>query len=150
MVVVDAAQPGEADALTVLALASKRHWGYDDEFMTRCEAELTVHESDLSTHEVFVARDGNAVLGFYLLIARGTEVAELDMLFVEPGSIGTGVGRELLHHALAVARATGCTHVRVTSDPFAAPFYERGGARVIGSARSGSTGRELPLYEFAL
>jgi GNAT superfamily N-acetyltransferase len=150
MVVVDAAQRGEADTLTLLALASKRHWGYDDEFMAQCEAELTVHESDLTAHEVFVAREADAVLGFYVLIARGTEVAELDMLFVEPASIGTGVGSVLLRHALAVARARGCTQVHVTSDPFAAPFYERGGAKPIGRARSATTGRELPVYEFAL
>lgn len=36
------ARDTELDALTALVLRSKAHWGYSDEFMRACAAELTV------------------------------------------------------------------------------------------------------------
>jgi GNAT superfamily N-acetyltransferase len=147
---IGAARSGEAGALSLLALASKRHWGYDDEFMARCRADLTVHESDLATHRVYVARAGDQVLGFYVLVTLEESFAELDMLFVAPGSIGAGVGGALLDHALDVAREEGCTNVRVTSDPFAASFYEHCGATLVGTAHSVSTHRSLPVFDFSI
>lgn len=150
MVIIDAARAGEAQALTDLALASKRHWGYDEEFMARCRSELTLSERDLETKRVGVARGGGDPLGFYLLTSIEEPTCELDMLFVEPSAIGTGVGEALICDALEVARAHGCTHVRVVSDPFAASFYEHVGATLMGSTRTESTGRTLPVYEFTL
>lgn len=145
------ARPDEAVALTRLALASKAHWGYDDAFMERCRAELVVRDRDLSDQRVFVARaESGELLGFYLLIGLEGTRAELDMLFVEPAAIGTGVGGALVRHALEAARGAGFTHVLVTSDPFAATFYEHAGARHVGFERSPSTGRDLPRYEFEL
>ncbi len=150
MVAIDAAREGEAHSLTLLALESKRYWGYDEEFMARCLVELTVHESDLSAGRVYVAREGDKILGFYRLIPLDQSVAELDMLFVDRSSIGDGVGGALWCHALEVARTERCTRVRVTADPFAASFYEHVGATRVGSARSPSTTRSLPVYEFSL
>ncbi len=138
----------EAGALTQLALASKRHWGYDDEFMDRCAPELVVHEQDIVRGRVAVAAGENgAPRGFYVLLDEDDGAAMLDMIFVEPDAIGHGVGRALIEHARETARTTGATVLRIESDPFAAGFYDRVGARLVGTKRSWSTGRDLPLYE---
>lgn len=141
----------ETDALTTLALASKRHWGYDDEFMERCSPEMTVHETEVAEGRVFVVAEGDDVpIGFYSLKDLSAGVGELDMLFVTPEHIGQGMGAELLDHSLDQARVRGWTVMRVESDPFAATFYEHLGGTCVGTARSSSTGRELPLFEYAL
>jgi DNA-binding transcriptional LysR family regulator len=70
--------------------------------------------------------------------------AELTHLFVEPGDMGTGVGRALLARALDEARAAGLASVLIESDPDAERFYLAAGAERIGERRAG-TGRMLPL-----
>jgi GNAT superfamily N-acetyltransferase len=148
--IIDQARGEEADDLTRLALASKRHWGYDDDFMARSRNELTVHEGDLTTHRAYVARDAERRLGFYILIALTETSVEMDMLFVEPSSIGSGVGGALMRHAVERARTDGATTMRIVADPFAAAFYEHVGAVLVGSSVSSSTGRSLPEYELSL
>jgi GNAT superfamily N-acetyltransferase len=148
--IIDEARAGEAGTLTRLALASKRHWGYDDDFMERCRTELTGHERDLETNRVFVARDAHRALGFYQLLPFDDSCVDLDMLFVEPQSIGEGVGGALMRHATMVARGDGALTLRITADPFAVPFYEHFGAVLVGSAIAASTGRSLPVYEVVL
>jgi GNAT superfamily N-acetyltransferase len=141
----------ETDALTQLALASKRHWGYDDEFMARCTPEMTVHETEVAEGRVFVAAEGDDVpIGFYSLKDLSEGVGELDMLFVTPEHIGEGAGAQLLDHSFEQARVRGWSVMRVESDPFAATFYEHLGGDCVGTARSSSTGRELPLFEYSL
>jgi GNAT superfamily N-acetyltransferase len=149
-VIIDAARVSEADDLTRLALASKRQWGYDDPFMERCRSELTVRASDIENHSVFVARETEGILGFYVLTSFDATRAELDMLFVAPTSIGDGVGGALMRHAVNVARGEGAVTLRIVADPYAAAFYEHFGANLVGSSISSSTGRSLPTYELSL
>ena len=148
--IIDEANVGDVDILTHLALASKRHWGYDDAFMERCRDELTVNEVDVATHRVIVARDAERALGFYQLIPLDESRVDLDMLFVEPRSIGTGVGGALMRHAMGAARRGGALTLQITADPYAVPFYEHFGAVLVGSSIASSTGRTLPVYEIAL
>ncbi len=148
--IIDGANVDEADVLTELALASKRYWGYDDAFMERCGIELTVSASHIEDRPVNVARDADRILGFYTLVSIDTSCMELDMLFVEPSSIGDGVGGALMRHAMNVARDHGASTLRIVADPFAAPFYEHFGARLVGTSTSPSTGRSLPEYEVLL
>ncbi len=142
----------ETDGLTRLAFNSKRHWGYDGEFMERCRSELTVRGDDVREGRVFVAVGaGDAdVIGLYVLRDVGDVRAELDMLFVAPEHLDQGVGRALMAHAVALSRSWGRVTMRIESDPFAAAFYEREGAVLVGWERSASTGRQLPIYELSL
>lgn len=141
------ATAADCPALSALAYASKAHWGYDDAFMEACRAELTVTGADLETVRVRVAIDaGGEIVGFH-----GVDDRELRWCFVAPGAIGTGVGRELFADACAIARERGLTVLEIESDPFAAAFYERMGARRTGEAPSASVpGRALPRYEIAV
>jgi len=150
-VVIRAARLDEAASLTQLVFESKRSWGYDDDFMDRCRSELVVHQGDIAAGSVYVAVDErDDDVGVYVVKGLGQEEAELDSLFVAPVHMGAGVGASLLAHALNKVRADGYMTMRVDADPFAATFYERYGATLIGTATSKSTGRELPRYEFRL
>ncbi|MGC1420560.1 MAG: GNAT family N-acetyltransferase [Acidimicrobiales bacterium] len=138
----------EALELSSLAMESKRYWGYDDAFMELCRPELTVGVDDVERGLVVVAEDESGhVVGFYML--SDAPRPELSMLFVSPDAIGRGVGKELIRDALSVARSRDWANLVIESDPFAASFYERMGAVLIGSVRSPSTGRTLSLYELS-
>ena len=79
------------------------------------------------------------------------DTLDLDKLFVEPQQIRTGVGRVLMAHAIDEARRRGAKRLTILSDPYAAGFYERNGARRIGEAPSDAIpGRSVPLYEIKL
>ena len=59
---------------------------------------------------------------------------ELDDLFVEPDSMGVGVGRMLVDDVVSRAAAAGAIHVDVIANPNAVGFYERLGFEVTGQA----------------
>ncbi|MDP8909654.1 MAG: GNAT family N-acetyltransferase [Chloroflexota bacterium] len=135
---------GEARQLTALVLRSKAVWGYDSQFMRRAAAELVVSEQDIVERDVFVAQVGVVPAGV-AGVDHAADPPELDLLFVDPIHKGTGIGRALLRHALAAARARGLSALAIVSDPYAEPFYISQGAIRVGAQQSSSTGRELPL-----
>jgi GNAT superfamily N-acetyltransferase len=65
------------------------------------------------------------------------------MLQVEPNCLRGGVGKLLFAWATGIARSQGADCLMIESDPGAVPFYRRMGARVIGSAPSGSIPRRV-------
>ncbi len=146
-------RPSEAGQLTELALRSKAHWGYSEEFMAACRAELTVTETDLQAEHLsycLVEVDG-APVGFYCLEQLDKDEFELDALFVEPTHIGAGLGRQLLAHALDSARTRGGRTLWIQGDPHAVAFYLAAGAVQVGTRPSGSVaGRDLPLFKLTL
>jgi GNAT superfamily N-acetyltransferase len=138
----------EAEALSELAMRSKAFWGYDDAFMEQCRVELTVTPEAIAAGEVWVATDvQDRILGQVQLVpdSGGSRAIELHMIFVDPGAIGSGVGRALWAHAEARARALGGETLGLDADPNAVPFYERMGMRIVGKSPSDSIpGRFLP------
>ena len=146
--VIRRALPGEADALTALVLRSKAVWGYDAQFMRRAASELVVSEQDIECRDIFVAHAGEVAAGV-AGVDHLAEPPELDLLFVDPTHKGTGVGGALLRHALLAARTRGLGELAIVSDPHAEGFYRSQGAVRVGSQRSESTGRELPLMRIS-
>ncbi|NQV81645.1 MAG: GNAT family N-acetyltransferase, partial [Alphaproteobacteria bacterium] len=116
-------------------------------FIDACRAELTVTPTMITAGEVRVAvEDKDAHLqGFYrLTVADGEACVEL--LYVEPATIGCGVGRVLWQDLCLRAALAKATTVRIEADPHAVGFYERMGPVRIGDCPSGSIpGRMLPL-----
>jgi GNAT superfamily N-acetyltransferase len=146
-IVIRPARQDEMDELTDLVYRSKAHWGYDDEFMSKASADLVVNEKKLSN--TWVAEvDGDAVAVVVLMPID--EDIDLDMFFVDPPAIGTGVGRKLWAFALEQARAMRGRKLIVVSEPNAEEFYLRMGAVRVGESFSNSTQRNLPLLEFDL
>lgn len=145
-----AALPQDAALLSDLALRSKAHWGYDEDFLEACRAELTLRPDDVAASHVTVARLDSTIVGFYSLTGERPD-GELAMLYVDPDHIGVGVGQRLWQHAADTARELGFTRFTVDADPSAEGFYRRMGAVRIGSSPSGSIpGRLLPCLEYRL
>jgi GNAT superfamily N-acetyltransferase len=148
--VIRPAVPNEAQLLTELALRSKGYWGYDPAFLVACRDDLTITSAYVSNYPVFVIEEQNNIVGFYSLRGQGEEV-ELVHLFVEPGMIGSGYGKQLWQHAVATAAQQGFGFLIIESDPFAEAFYLAMGAVRIGVIASPvQVGRVLPLLRFSL
>ena len=147
---IRSAIPVEASFLSELALRSKAHWGYSDDFLEACRAELTVAPDRLADgdYPCCVAVLGNDIAGVYSLGALSEGIYELEALFVDPPHIGTGVGGALLWHALNWLSSQSAKRLVIQSDPQAGDFYLAAGARKTGEEESGSIpGRFLPIFE---
>jgi len=143
----------DAATLTALALRSKAHWGYSEEFLAACHEELTLTSAQIAAPRFFchVCLSDERPIAFYSLEIISTKIAELDALFVEPDYIGKGIGKMLVHHAREQAGRLGIVKMIVQGDPHAEHFYTAIGAVPCGTRESGSIpGRQLPLFKIKL
>ena len=151
MISIRPVEPQEAAELTQIALAAKRHWGYPDRWMEMWKPLLTFNAEYFEANESWMALDGEKPIGFYTLLDKGG-IAWIDNLFVRPGSMGKGVGRQLFQHARNLARQRGYRVIQLEADPNAAGFYEKMGMHSIGERHSEVDGqpRSLPIMEMEL
>lgn len=140
------ARPDDAAALTEIAFAAKRHWGYPEQWIESWRELLTVPPQFIATHETYIAMVENRPVAFYALGAKERRL-ELLHLWVLPTAMGRGIGRGLFFHALERTRELGFRELKIESDPNAEGFYQRMGARRIGSRiqRLDQRNRELPI-----
>ena len=145
------ALPSDAAALTAIAMAAKRHWGYPEHWLQAWRDALTLTPDYIAAHATLVAIVDEAKVGFSAIQLQTTEAA-LDHLWVLPSAMGRGVGRALFAAAEAAARAAGARRLILEGDPHAEGFYRRMGATVYGQRSSPIDGqaRLLPLLEKAL
>jgi GNAT superfamily N-acetyltransferase len=142
----------DAERLTAIAYAAKRHWGYPETWMEAWRDELTVTPEYIRTQPVVVARQSGRIVGFFgLLILQ--DGAWLQHFWLKPDCIGWGLGRAMFAEAVRITRSSGRTELRITSDPNAEGFYRKMGAVRVGLERTlllGKIRRELPLLAFPL
>lgn len=141
------AHAAEAAKLSDLAMRSKAYWGYDPAFLAACRDELTVAPQACDGVHVLAAEQDGVLVGYYQLTGEPPD-GELAALFVDPATIGRGIGGELIAHARGHAYHLGYRMLTIESDPHAEPFYIHAGARRVGETPSGSIAdRVLPTLE---
>lgn len=138
------ASPQEAPTLTQIAHEAKRHWGYPEHWIQHWQADLTISSDFIGNNEVYVAEREGEILGFYALVVR-YDKAELEHMWVAPGHLGTGVGKELFIHAMQKAAGENVSVVEISADPNAEGFYERMGAQRVGEDVSEIDGQKRVL-----
>ena len=122
------AKPEDAVALTEIAFAAKRHWGYPEAWIQAWSEALTIQPQFIARNETYVACLDGKTIGFYALVI-GKDRASLEHLWVIPSAIGQGIGRALFDHAVQRTKALGVEGIEIESDPNAEKFYEQMGAR---------------------
>ena len=147
----------EAAQLSAIGVRSKAFWGYDTAFMAACRDELTVTPADLADPRKIwrLAEVDGRIAGYFGVVPcdedRSNGSCEIEALFVEPGDIGSGLGRTLFDALVELAASSGYRRLVIQSDPNALGFYEAMGAVKIGERASDSIpGRRLPLLEVEL
>ena len=138
------AKPEEADLLTEIAHAAKRHWGYPESWIQHWKGDLTITPEFISDNEMYVAMNGEEIVGCCAIVF-GESMAELEHLWIRPEHIGTGVGRALFRHVKERAAQLKIPALELSADPNAEGFYERMGATRIGDIRSEIDGKPRVL-----
>jgi GNAT superfamily N-acetyltransferase len=138
------AESEEATALTEIAHQAKKHWGYPDHWIQHWQDDLTISPDFVHDNPVYVAEGEGSLLGFYALVIQNDKAA-LEHLWVAPGHIGTGVGKELFLHAMQNAARQNISEVEMESDPNAEGFYRKMGAHRIGETVSEIEGQTRAL-----
>jgi N-acetylglutamate synthase-like GNAT family acetyltransferase len=138
------ARPDEAETLTAIAHAAKRHWGYPEVWIEQWKADLTITNDFIAQNEMFVAMFDDEIAGCGALVIDGTQ-AELEHMWVQPKHIGNGVGRFLFEKLRERARELKVSGLEISSDPNAEGFYQRMGATRIGEVRSQVDGQPRTL-----
>ena len=141
----------DAETLTDLAHRAKAHWGYPGRWMRAWDAQLTISPGYLNVHDVWVAEKDGEIVGMCALEDRGDRWG-LEHVWIDPSVHRQGIGTALVRHALGDAQRRRPAVVELVSDAFATGFYERLGARHVGSIAApmpGARDRTLPRYEFA-
>ena len=147
-ILVRPARLAEAPALTAIAHAAKRRWGYPEAWIAAWAQGLTIPPAMINAHTVLVAEIDEEVRGVAVLADRQTHWS-LEHLWVDPAVQGHGIGRRLFEAVTEeVGRRRGGV-LRVESDPHAVGFYEQMGARHVGTVPAPvlGTARELPVLE---
>jgi len=139
------ADPNDAAALTKLAHAAKRHWGYPEKWIELWKDDLTITPEFVANNEVFVALSGDEIAGCCALALTDNETAELEHMWIKPEHIGSGVGRSLFCHVKERAASLNVRVLEISSDPNAEGFYRRMGARRIGDVNSEIEGQPRVL-----
>ncbi len=138
------ARPDEADVLTEIAHAAKRHWGYPENWIEHWKADLTITPEFIAKHEMYVAMIDEDVVGCCALVFSEA-LAELEHMWIRPRHMGTGCGRALFRHAKERAANLEIPVLEISADPNAEGFYERMGARRIGEIQSEIEGQPRVL-----
>lgn len=144
------AKPEAAPALTEIAFAAKRHWGYPERWIETWRDILTVTPALVAANPTFAAIDDDRVVGFYSLTTKPRP--DLTHLWVLPGAMGRGFGRALFEHAVEQGRALGFSAFEIEADPNAEAFYLHMGAKRVGTSVTEieARPRELPLLVYEL
>jgi len=145
------ATPEDADALTEVAFAAKRHWNYPERWIEAWRDILTMRPESIAANVAYAAIENGRAVGFYLLTTEADGI-HLDHLWILPEAMRRGIGRSLFEHAVEQSRNLGFRLIKIEADPNAEGFYQRMGATRVGVNVTEIDGRprELPLLEFRI
>lgn len=145
------AQPEHADILTQITIAAKRHWNYPEKWIQIWLPLMTITPQYIADNEVWMKTVEGEPVAYYSLKQIGDELW-LDNLWVLPGYMGKGIGKELFTHAQNRSRKRGAIVLKIEADPNAESFYYHMGARTVGGHHGEVDGqpRILPVMELYL
>jgi GNAT superfamily N-acetyltransferase len=133
MVTIRNARPDERAALEALQRKASLANAGDREAILAHPDAIVLPPEQITAEQVFVAENGESILGFSAVLDRDDGQTELDGLFVDPDLWRSGVGRLLVQRAMDYGRANGAEWLNVVGNPHAEGFYEACGFVTYGS-----------------
>jgi N-acetylglutamate synthase-like GNAT family acetyltransferase len=115
----------EVDALNQFIRSSKAVWGYSDDFLDKYMDRCGLTQEFLEKKHVKVLEEDGVIHGIFCLGSNKKENVELDLFFVNPKFIKTGVGRKMWGILDEYARAKKWKEFEIVSDPNAEEFFQR-------------------------
>jgi len=149
-------QNSDAEVLTDISFAAKKHWNYPDSYYDLWRDELTITKDYIQQNIVFKALYVDVVIGFYSITENKDDFYSgdtfvkqgfwLEHLFIKPEYHKLGIGVSMINHAKQVSRDLGIRNLFIFVDPYAKGFYDRVGAEYLYDSKSSIPGRIIPVY----
>jgi GNAT superfamily N-acetyltransferase len=145
------ATPNQAENLTEIAFAAKRHWDYPERWIQIWVPSLTISAEFIEKHDTYVAYVDTQPIGFYAISIENNKVI-VEHLWVLPEFMGRGIGADLFRHMISKCKELGVSILEIESDPNAQGFYVHMGAKRVGESVSELDGqpRILPILQIKL
>jgi deazaflavin-dependent oxidoreductase (nitroreductase family) len=134
----------EAEHLREIAIAAKGYWGYDEDRVRGWGASLDFSEEGFRGKEMYVAELGGRLVGWAGVIPKG-DVCWLEDLWIEPASVGTGIGSRLFAYCAGRGASLGAERMEWEAEPNALGFYEKMGGRYLRDSEPNEWGRVLAI-----
>ena len=153
---ISKAQNIDAEVLTDISFAAKKHWNYPDSYYDLWRNELTITKEYILQNIVFKALYMDVVIGFYSITENKDDFYSgdtfvkkgfwLEHLFIKPEYHKQGIGVLMINHAKQVSRDLGICNLLIFVDPHAKGFYDKVGAAYLYESKSSIPGRIIPVY----
>ncbi|MCA4806629.1 GNAT family N-acetyltransferase [Myroides odoratimimus] len=135
----------DCELLTETALASKRYWGYREEYMSMWTDDLTITDINFRKGELIKCFYADEYIGFFELEDKGPYLC-IDHFWVLPVHINKGYGRVIMSHIKAIAKSRGYKYIEVYAEPNANIFYEKMGGVCVRQVLTSVPGRMMKVY----
>lgn len=150
----------EAQILTKISFGSKGYWKYPKEFFEIWSDELTIRPDYIKNNDVFVFEDDGKVVGYYSIVEvkndveiSGITVSKgfwLEHMFIEPQSIGKGIGTLMFEHMRRKCASRGIYELSILADPNSRGFYEKMGCKYKAEYPSTIKNRSTPYFQLKI
>ena len=138
------ARAEDGDRLREITRLSKGYWGYDENLVREWSDGFDFSPKKFREQELYVAELNGQIVAWMGLVPPISGVALLDDLWVEPSTIGHGVGSTLFTVARQRAEALGASLMEWEAEPNALGFYKKMGGRYLRQSAS-EWGRQLTM-----
>jgi len=140
----------DSKLLTELTIRSKSHWDYSPKQIEAWRSELSVPETYIVEKNVYKLTNNNTIIGYYSFYELSQSEVKLENLFVEPESIGKGIGKRLMADLIKRLKNSAYKKIILDADPNAENFYKKLGFTVIGKLETSIKNRYLPIMELLI
>jgi GNAT superfamily N-acetyltransferase len=157
---IRAAKNTEAGILTKISFKSKGYWDYPKAFFDVWADELTISSNYIQNNDVFVVEKEGAIVGYYSIVELKNDIGVagiritkgfwLEHMFIEPSSIGKGIGTKMFDHLRERCRLRGITELGILADPNSRGFYEKMGCEYKGEYASSIKDRTTPYLQLKI
>ncbi|HTF89067.1 MAG TPA: GNAT family N-acetyltransferase [Planctomycetota bacterium] len=128
-------------------------WGESFEALLAEIAAKFLREFKPGRERCFVAEKDGEIVGAVFIVEKSASVAQLRMLYVEPGARGLGIGRQLVSECVSFSRKAGYgSLVLWTNDVLHAArhLYEEAGFVLIEEQKHDDFGKDLTAQTWQL
>jgi N-acetylglutamate synthase-like GNAT family acetyltransferase len=143
------ASADEVEALNQFIRLSKGVWGYSDDFLDEFIERWGLTKETLEKKSVKILEMDGEIHGVFSFGPNKKKKIELDLFFVNPKFIKTGIGRKMWNFIDEYARANKWKGFELISDPNAEEFFQRMGAKTVSTVES-FPGRFVPVMKYEL
>jgi GNAT superfamily N-acetyltransferase len=150
----------EADILTKISFSSKGYWSYPKEYYDIWSNELTISSDYIENNDVFVFESDGEIIGYYSIVALkhdielvGVRLSKgflLEHMFIEPRSIGKGIGKKMFDHLRQRCGDRGINKLGILADPNSKRFYEKMGCEYRREYPSTIKNRTTPYLQLRI